>query len=119
MIKFRAWKKTGSPEMFSDIAFIDFNKQVVGINYHNPSYRLDEEPLDNVIIMQSSGYKDKNGVEIFIDDLVADEYGRVYRVVFKGDCIRGDAVKSEHKNRWLSSFLEVIGNIYENPEMIK
>jgi uncharacterized phage protein (TIGR01671 family) len=115
MIKFRAWDT--HEEVMNRVDYIDFAHGVIGM--FNENSRGYEQPTHRVKLMQSSGYKDKNGVEIFIDDLVADEYGRVYRVVFKGDSIRGDAVKPEHKNRWLSSFLEVIGNIHENPEMIK
>lgn len=115
MIKIRAWDT--HEEVMNRVNYIDFAHGVIGMsNENNRDY---EQPTHRVKLMQTSGYKDKNGVEIFIDDLVADEYGRVYRVVFKGDCIRGDAVKPGYRNRWLSSFLEVVGNTYENREMIK
>lgn len=71
--KFRAWKKTDDPEMFDDIAFIDWNKRIIGVNYPISSTRtrLDNEPLDNVILEQYTGINDYNGVEIYVNDLVS------------------------------------------------
>ena len=111
--KFRAWDT--HEEVMNRVDYIDFAHGVIGMfNENNRDY---EQPTHRVKLMQTSGYKDKNGVEIFIDDLVADEYGRAYRVVFKGDCWRCEPVKDGAKNRWISRDLEVIGNVYEIEEL--
>ena len=81
---------------------------------------------DEVVLMQSTGIKDKNGVEIFEGDVV-DYNGRkaiikwhgsyasfIYRFV---DELR--KIKSELNPLYLSYYrFEIIGNIYENPELL-
>lgn len=118
--KFRAWKINNTPEMFTDIAYIDFNKREIGINYtiSKQVVRLDREPMDNVILLQYTGHIDKHDSEIYEKDLASDGYGRIYQVVFKGDCWRCETVKGGAKNRWISNDLEVIGNIYENSDLL-
>lgn len=73
--KFRAWKKTEDPEMFDDIAFINWNKGTIGVNYpiSSRSTRLDIEKLSNVIVEQYTGINDRVGKEIYVNDLVSIE----------------------------------------------
>ena len=85
-----------------------------------------------------TGLKDKNGKEIYEGDLLREEYGGIYKVVFGSyeqdhegwtrDCGRwveegtGWHVVSERE--WFEMTLvkddgwEVVGNIYENPELL-
>ena len=109
-IKFRAWEKN-LKEMIL-VEEIDFNSLMIN---QSTAWRF----IDEVELMQYTGLKDKNGIEIYEDDLVAEEHGRIYRVVFKGDCWRCEPISRGSKNRWLSNYLEIIGNIYENPELLE
>lgn len=131
--KLRAWKKYDSPEMFRDIAFIDFNKKLLGVNYEvsKITTRLDIETLDKLIIMQSTGLKDKNGTEIYEGDILKlhaiflapdDKIGYIeyspkygYSIIFEGNRLyRQEYWASTNKLNY-----EVIGNIYENPELLE
>lgn len=77
--------------------------------------------LQTLELMQYTGLKDKNGVEIYEGDVLAAEgmYNDV--VVFQNACFEakgGDLYESiaalpEHYGP-----MEVIGNIYENPELM-
>lgn len=130
--KFKAWKKTNGPEMFEDIRAIDFEKNIIRIGYKLSEYttRIDEESLDNVELLQSTGLFDKNGKEIFIGDLILTENG-VEEVTFttQNDCYGvyltdknafgtpidyyATKISSEHIKG------EIIGNRFEHPHLLE
>lgn len=79
-------------------------------------------------IMQYTGLKDKNGIEIYEGDIVNQEFDTF---VVEYGIQEVDAFEGMGYNLWsfyekgtadgkrLQRELEVIGNIYENPEIIK
>ena len=146
--KLRAWKKYDSPEMFRDIAFIDFNKKLLGVNYKvsKLTTRLDIETLDKFILMQSTGLKDKNGIEIYEGDVVRHspiltdisiiKYGEFGVPNFETESYQETALGWYFENasdlKDIAPFnmtvpvnneyikgIEVIGNVYENPELLE
>ncbi|UQF16179.1 YopX family protein [Enterococcus faecium] len=87
---------------------------------------------DKYVLMQSTGLKDKNGVEIFEGDVVAVENHPFQRKEDSGVGmeIEGNYVVgwNQHDLTWcagdlllarLKPYVKVIGNIYENPELLK
>ena len=79
---------------------------------------------ENLVFVQYTGLLDKNGVEVYFNDIVEDEYGHRYEVVFEGDCLRCNGIRRirgghKPKNRWFGRGLKIIGNRYENPELLK
>lgn len=133
--RYRAWKTIGTNEMFHNVVAISWNNNKIAVLYPNPgrnTFRIDEESLENVILMQSTGLKDKNGVEIFEGDVVAVENHPFQRKEDSGAGIEieGNYVVgwSQHDLTWcagdlllarLKSYVRVIGNIYENSELLE
>ena len=78
-------------------------------------------------VLQFTGLTDKNGIEIFEGDIikVQDYNGNWSRdgaeVVFSNDYVGGWVISNGNQNLNLGTrqiYLEIIGNIYENPELL-
>ena len=121
--KFRAWDKTDEEMVYVDEMSWTPNENGVmefyGIGDFVTWSRLPRE----VEIMQSTGLKDKNGVEIFEGDIISfpDESEAPENVVkFDGlkfyivDPFIDEVLLSE-----ISIEMEVVGNIYENKELLE
>lgn len=135
--KFRAWGVERYPGLKQPASKMHRNVSVVttypeGITFilTNFSMQGDDEYsgsiIDDAILMQSTGLKDKNGKEVFVGDIIKctrgclhevyieKEYGGTYfggmpAVYLKG--LREGYAWTEHE--------EIIGNIYENPELLE
>ena len=126
--KYRAWDKTDK-EMYL-VDEINFNRGEFesigdGITFLREA--------DEVELMQSTGLFDKNGQEIFEGDIVSDGYDTgdiknhetlgFYMVDKKGiECWFSDGATIEDFEEYVKTAfktIEVIGNIYENPELLE
>ena len=122
--KFRAWDTT-KKEMFKDTFAITESGQVVVVDQSSVFVSPDYVFVDNLVIMQSTGLLDKNGKEIFEGDIVL-VLDSPYTVFYDNE--RGSYRLKPHDDRWnvdyMSNFshggnFEVVGNIYENPELLE
>lgn len=130
-LKFRAYIK--SIQKIADVLEIDFKNKTAILDlttnkvYPETSYWWKEIKLafSQVIIMQSTGLKDKNGKEIFEGDIVSKENEYVVIKSFTG-LWKAVSQKDDEKDRELYFLtladvcedIEVIGNIYENKELL-
>ena len=118
--KFRAWDT--HEEVMNRVDYIDFANGIVGLS--NENVRDYEQPIHRVKFMQSTGLKDKNGLEVYQGDIVgeknADNEEIVAEVVWQKGAFYGRK-KGFEPEYLVVDFLggEVIGNRYENKELLR
>ena len=113
---------------------------VTDMNFEGPDYTLREvklsngiwvrsDKLDDIILIMQSPFTDKNGEEIYEGDIIkgvgVTSYNKpVIRRVAFDDASARFGLSDVNGNitfeplKWISFPLEIIGNIYENPELI-
>ena len=124
--RYRAWMK--SLKWMCDVTNISFDSKFVDICQQGDTERYTEMSVefDEITLMQSTGLFDKNGKEVFVGDIIKctrgclhevyieKEYGGTYfggmPAVYLKDLREGYAW-TEHE--------EIIGNIYENPDLLE
>ena len=146
-IKYRAWDKVSEqirrvsmmdfPEWSVSTIELDMNDEIHDY-YDTERNSFKNEETDRFILMQYTGLKDKNGVEIYEGDIIKEVFGRdnelyfAYEIKFGEynngesyeDAVRGCGFYAQRKETQLNdlsdvSDFEVIGNIYEHKNLLK
>ena len=117
-IKFRAWDKT-TEEMLQVKALILAENTLLGCGGkpHIFDEHNDLHPLNEVALMQYTGLKDKNGKEIYEGDIaiLPDRWPKFpVRYIDGMFCLEGTSWPLHE----YYEECEIIGNIYENPELL-
>ena len=118
-IKFRVWDNERNAMLNSKSVDIDFFEGKIEIT--SDTIRYDEVYTDEIKdfeLMQYVGCKDKNNKEIYEGDIVKTKEHIGQIIYSKGMFfidVKGDFYLPIYN---VSEFMEVIGNIYENPELL-
>lgn len=140
MIKFRAWdiknKRWMTPEIENE------EESEIRLNlwgsvlFRLPWYEQNEGSISTVYandafkIMQSTGLKDKYGVEIYESDIIVNHVGDVWVITYFRGAFRYYPIESYSKDKeklfetdnignFGTEAFEVIGNIYEDIELME
>jgi uncharacterized phage protein (TIGR01671 family) len=122
-IKFRAWDKLDN-EMHcaDDDIFIITSSGIAGdfdLDYFcGKADGVKFVRDDDLILMQYTGLKDKNGKEIYEGDVLENKWGQKSKLEY-GEFYDSGIYVSGFGISICPEESEVIGNIYENPELIK
>lgn len=81
---------------------------------------VDWYSFDDVVLMQYTGLKDKNGKKIFEGDICWEEYGECYGVVKFEEGKFLYVWENIAEDLWeVADSIEIYGNIHENPELLE
>ena len=122
--KLRAWDKQDERMSYGEVMYYD---DMIEYRFDHFCTGADED----VEFMQSTGLKDKNGVEIYEGDVIncsnsfrnpmtgsgSLSINRDFKIIFENGEFKAKGFDIRLKN--ILSYSEVIGNIYENPELLE
>ena len=120
-ILFRGKRKSDGKWIFGNLLQTDDDGTYI-IQNHVPHHFLKNFEVDPESICQYTGLTDKNGRKIFEGDILRFENCSNYPVVWDDDyCAFGSCWYSDfdHLSKYRSIEIEVVGNIFDNPELLE
>ena len=111
--KFRAFIK--KENKIRNVTTIDFTLKIIECLNGVLEYEF-----EYVVLMQSTGLKDKNGVEIFEGDIGWDDHQEVHgQVIFENGAFKYEWENISEDLFEVTDDIEIVGNIYENSELLE
>ena len=123
-LKFRAWIKNHN--CYADVLGFEQDRLFVQFQSGERAQHRLYVPIEDCVLEQYTGLKDKNGKEIYEEDIVLDCYDGddAFIVEWDKDTASFILTDTEHilnvsfDNFYPDKYLEVIGNIHHNPEQL-
>jgi len=110
-IKFRAWDKGWKEIVYPDIINHNINLGAKVLKAFSEKRGLYYPLQENIVLLQFTGLTDKNGKEVYCGDIVKSDWG--YSGVVDFESIIYAKIECT-----ISDNIEVVGNIYENKELL-
>ena len=123
-LKFRVWdnkNKKFLPE--SHFAILGSGKVIVTLSGYYEHFT--NKTQDDYVVQQYTGLQDSKGNDIYEGDILkatSDQYDNenfVGKVIFDEGCFLTWINKNDIREVWSGDDIEVIGNIFENKELLK
>ena len=122
-IKFRIWVK--DRKAIFEVISIDYVTKKVTYLLERTGHLLNirHDKFNDVELMQYTGIKDKDNKEIYEGDILFESFGeRYYKVVFENGSFRAEFKGDFEEYSFdlidvVAQGCEIVGNIYENPEL--
>ena len=130
--KFRAWHI--HKQIMCEVIGIDFEQEIVTLDLETDDDEYfwveTDWSFSDVEIMQYTGCRDKNGIEIYEGDVIKDKYDKIWLVQYYVGAfvITNKIPDSDGQTSTYSHFsnlsnhhfyFEVIGNMWNNPELLE
>lgn len=124
-IKFRAWVK--DRKAIFEVVLINYVTKKVTYLFERVGHLLNirHEKFNDIELMQYTGLKDKNEKEIYEGDILSNGNNeKPYKVIFENGSYRAEFEGEFEEHSFdlidvVAQGCEVVGNIYENPELLK
>lgn len=134
-IKFRAWDNLDKRMITHEQEYIPVRVTSFGVLRLNPHHKegfWEFQDEDRFELMQFTGLKDKNGVDIFESDIIKGNHKdlfiiesingglQLYNIRYFGQPhneLIAEATCNAQTKRWLEES-EVVGNVIQNPELL-
>lgn len=115
-IKFRAWNK--KDKVMVDVAAMNLGPSGLWSLIEDAD-DAELQLADSYELMQYTGLHDKNGREVYEGDIVKNEYGKVMEVQYDPRSAAFGVGDYYFGTIGSGKTLEVIGNIFDNPELLE